>query len=104
MAVRGLSLTGAIVAVSVGVLLPVVLSTSVGIIAIATEKSTKELVMGVLIVSFTCAAIGGAVVPIDPLAEDYFANLAAMAETIHKALAGPAGQAPPAAAAPSGGS
>ncbi|HPW55558.1 MAG: HAMP domain-containing histidine kinase [Thermoanaerobaculaceae bacterium] len=64
MAVRGLSLTGAIVAVSVGVLLPVVLSTSVGIIAIATEKSTKELVMGVLIVSFTCAAIGGAVVSV----------------------------------------
>ncbi|HPC83635.1 MAG TPA: HAMP domain-containing sensor histidine kinase [Thermoanaerobaculaceae bacterium] len=62
MAVRGLSLTGAIVAVSVGVLLPVLLSASVGIIAIATGKSTKELVVGVLVVCFTCAAAGGAVV------------------------------------------
>jgi len=40
--------------------------------------------------------IGGAVVPIDPLAEDYFANMTALAETIHKALAGEA--------APAGGS
>ncbi|MGV8040118.1 MAG: sensor histidine kinase [Thermoanaerobaculaceae bacterium] len=64
MAVRGLSLTGAIVAVSVGVLVPVALSTSVGIIAIATGKSTKELVVGVLMVCFTCAAAGGAVVSV----------------------------------------
>lgn len=64
MAARGLSLTGAIVAVSVGVLLPVVLSTSVGIIALATGTSTKELVLGVLVVCFTCAAAGGAVVAV----------------------------------------
>ena len=34
-------------------------------------------------------AIGGAVVPMDPLARDYLANLSDMAEKIRKALAAP---------------
>jgi len=35
--------------------------------------------------------IGGAVVPIDPLAEDYVTNMEAMAESIRSALSGEAG-------------
>ena len=36
--------------------------------------------------------IGGAVVPMDPLARDYLANLAAMAGKLESALGGPAGE------------
>jgi two-component system phosphate regulon sensor histidine kinase PhoR len=57
-----LSLTGAIVATAVGVLLPVILSTSVGIVAIAIGKSSELTIIGVLVISFAAAAIGGAVV------------------------------------------
>lgn len=64
MATRALSLRSAIIAVSVGVMLPVLLSTSVGIIALATGTSTKELLIGVLMVSFTSAAAGGAIVSV----------------------------------------
>jgi len=59
---RDLGLTGAIVALSVGVLLPVLLSTTVGIVALAIGESTKELLVGALVVSFAAAAMGGAVV------------------------------------------
>jgi two-component system, OmpR family, phosphate regulon sensor histidine kinase PhoR len=61
---RSLSLKGAIITLSVGVLLPVLLSTTVGIIALAVGTSTKELLIGVLMVSFTAAAAGGAVVAV----------------------------------------
>lgn len=64
MATRALSLRSAIIAVSVGVMLPVLLSTSVGIIALVTGTSTKELLIGVLMVSFTSAAAGGAIVSV----------------------------------------
>ena len=57
-----LSLRRPIVALSVGVLLPVVLSTSVGIVILAIGEGTTAVVTGVLVVSFTAAAIGGAVV------------------------------------------
>ncbi|MBN2343827.1 MAG: HAMP domain-containing histidine kinase [Deltaproteobacteria bacterium] len=57
-----MSLTGAIVATAVGVLLPVILSTSVGIVALALGKSSEWTLFGVLVISFAAAAIGGAVV------------------------------------------
>jgi two-component system phosphate regulon sensor histidine kinase PhoR len=58
---RALSLRGAIITVSVGVLLPVILSTSVGIVALVIGSSTKELLIGVLVVSLTAAAAGSAI-------------------------------------------
>lgn len=57
-----LSLTGAIVATAVGVLLPVILSTSVGILALALGKDTTLTIFGVLVISFAAAAIGGGIV------------------------------------------
>ena len=59
-----LSLRAAIVTLSVGVLVPVVLSTTVGIIALVIGTSTKELLIGILVVCFTAAALGGAVVSV----------------------------------------
>jgi signal transduction histidine kinase len=56
-----LSLTGVIVTLAVGVMLPVVLSTSVGIVSIALGEKTNNLVMGVLVICFAVASIGGAV-------------------------------------------
>jgi two-component system, OmpR family, phosphate regulon sensor histidine kinase PhoR len=61
---RQLSLRGAIVTLSVGVLLPVLLSTTVGIVALASGTSTKELLIGVLMVCFTSASAGGAVIAV----------------------------------------
>lgn len=57
-----MSLTGAIVATAVGVLLPVILSTSVGIVALALGKGTEWMLFGILVISFAAAAIGGGVV------------------------------------------
>jgi len=59
---RNLKLRGAIIVLSVGVLLPVVLSTSVGIVALVVGKTSETLIFGVLIISFTSAAVGGAVI------------------------------------------
>jgi two-component system phosphate regulon sensor histidine kinase PhoR len=59
---KNLKLTGAIVVLSVGVLLPVLLSTSVGIITLVVGKDSWDLTFGVLIISFTSAAIGGAII------------------------------------------
>lgn len=59
---RSFSLTGAIVATAVGVLVPVLLSTSVGIVAIALGRSSESTLFGVLIICFTAAALGGATV------------------------------------------
>jgi signal transduction histidine kinase len=59
---RSLGVTGAIVAISVGVLLPVVLASSVGIVAIAVGESTVSLILGVLVTTFAAAAIGGGVI------------------------------------------
>jgi signal transduction histidine kinase len=46
----------------VGVLLPVLLSTASGIVAIVVGESSGTLILGILVVSFTAAAIGGAVI------------------------------------------
>ncbi len=59
-----LGLRGAIVTLSVGVLLPVILATTVGIVALVIGTSTKELLIGILVVCFTAAAAGGAVVAV----------------------------------------
>ena len=59
---RGLDLAGALVALSVGVLFPVLLATTVGIVALALGRSTREIVLGVLVVCFAAAAAGGGVV------------------------------------------
>jgi two-component system, OmpR family, phosphate regulon sensor histidine kinase PhoR len=59
---HSMSLTGAIVVTAVGVLLPVILSTSVGIVALALGKGTEWILFGVLVISFAAAAIGGGVV------------------------------------------
>ena len=61
---QSLSLRGAIVTLSVGVLIPVILSTTVGIIALVIGTSTKELLIGILVVCLTAAAAGSAVVSV----------------------------------------
>jgi two-component system phosphate regulon sensor histidine kinase PhoR len=59
---RSLSLVPPIVTLSVGVVLPVVLSAAVGIVTIVAGEGSLTLVLGVLVVCFTAAAIGGAVI------------------------------------------
>jgi signal transduction histidine kinase len=59
---RSLSLVKPIVTLSVGVVLPVILSTAVGIVAIVVGESSLTLILGILVVSFMAAAIGGAVI------------------------------------------
>jgi len=59
---RSLSLVRPIVTLSVGVVLPVLLSTAVGIVAIVAGESNLTLILGILVVCFTVAAIGGAVI------------------------------------------
>ena len=58
---RSLSLTGVIVALSVGVLFPVMLTTAVGIVTLALGESTNWIVVGVLVVAFAAATIGSAI-------------------------------------------
>jgi two-component system phosphate regulon sensor histidine kinase PhoR len=53
-----LNLTSVIVIIAAGVLLPVMLSTAVGIVAIALAEGTGGIVTGVLIISFTVTAAG----------------------------------------------
>jgi len=57
-----MSLTGAIVALAVGVIFPVLLSTSIGIILLVIGESSQETVFGVLVLSFAAAAFGSAVI------------------------------------------
>jgi two-component system phosphate regulon sensor histidine kinase PhoR len=57
---RSLSFTSLIVALAVGVLLPVLLSTAVGITSLAQGDSSDPIVVGVLVISFAAAAIGSA--------------------------------------------
>lgn len=59
---RNLSLTGAIIAVAVGVLPPVILSSTVGIVALVIGEGYQAVVFGVLVVSLAAAAAGGAIV------------------------------------------
>ena len=57
-----LSLTGAMVALSVGVVVPVLLSTSVGIVTLVLGQRSRAIVVGVLVISFAAAALGGVAV------------------------------------------
>ena len=59
---QSLSLVKPIVTLSVGVVLPVLLSTAVGIVAIVAGESSLTLILGILTVCFTASAIGGAVI------------------------------------------
>jgi two-component system, OmpR family, phosphate regulon sensor histidine kinase PhoR len=59
---KSLRLTDVIVTLSVGVILPVLLSTSVGIVALVLGEESLSLVVGILIICFTSAAIGVAIV------------------------------------------
>lgn len=57
-----LKLTGVIITLAVGVLLPVLLSTAVGIVALVLAKDTVGIVTGVLVICFAVATIGSALV------------------------------------------
>ncbi len=59
---RSMSLTSAIVALAVGVILPVLLSTSLGIVRLASGGKSEDIVFGVLVLSFAAAAFGSAIV------------------------------------------
>jgi two-component system phosphate regulon sensor histidine kinase PhoR len=59
---QSMSLTGAIVALAVGVIIPVLSSTSLGIVLLAIGESSKETVFGVLVLSFAAAAFGSAII------------------------------------------
>lgn len=53
-----LNLTSVIVILAAGVLVPVMLSTAAGIVAIALSKDTAVIITGVLVISFTATAAG----------------------------------------------
>ena len=55
-----LNLTSVIVILTAGVLLPVMLSTAVGIVVLALADDAGTIVTGVLVISFAVAAAGGA--------------------------------------------
>jgi two-component system phosphate regulon sensor histidine kinase PhoR len=59
---RQTRMTGPLVMLSVGVIVPVFLSTSAGILLLVLGKSSVSLLFGILVVCFTSAAIGGAIV------------------------------------------
>jgi two-component system phosphate regulon sensor histidine kinase PhoR len=59
-----LNLTGVIVTIAVGVLLPVLLSTAVGIVALVIADDAGGIVTGVLVISFAATAIGSALVAV----------------------------------------
>ena len=58
---RSMGYTRMFVALAVGVLLPVILSTSVGIVTLAVGESSDAIVIGVLVVCFAAAAGGGGI-------------------------------------------
>jgi two-component system phosphate regulon sensor histidine kinase PhoR len=59
-----LDLTGVIVLIAVGVLVPVMLSTAAGIVALVIARDAGGIVTGVLVISFTAAAAGSAVITV----------------------------------------
>jgi two-component system phosphate regulon sensor histidine kinase PhoR len=59
---RQTRMTGPVVMLSIGVIVPVFLSTSVGILLLVLGKSSISLLFGILVICFTSAAIGGAIV------------------------------------------
>jgi len=59
-----LNLTGVIVTLAVGVLVPVMLSTAVGIVAIVIARDAGGIVTGVLVISFAVTAAGSALITV----------------------------------------
>ena len=59
-----LSLTSVIIFIAVGVLLPVLLSTAAGIVAIVFARNAGGIVTGVLVISFTVTAAGCGIVAV----------------------------------------
>ena len=59
-----LDLSGVIVLVAVGVLLPVMLSTAVGIVALVIARDLGGILTGVLVISFAMAAAGSALITV----------------------------------------
>jgi two-component system phosphate regulon sensor histidine kinase PhoR len=59
-----LDLTGIIVLLAVGVLVPVMLATAVGIVALVLAGDMGGIVTGVLVISFAVAAMGSALVAV----------------------------------------
>lgn len=59
-----LNLTGVIALIAVGVLLPVMLSAAAGIVALVIAKDAGGIVTGVLVVAFTVAAAGSALITV----------------------------------------
>lgn len=59
---HNLRLTKPIVLLAVGILLPVVLSTTVGIIAIILGESSKDLILGIMYVCLASAGVGSAII------------------------------------------
>jgi two-component system phosphate regulon sensor histidine kinase PhoR len=59
-----LKLTSVIITLAGGVLLPVILSTVVGIIALAFADDAQSIIMGVLVISFTLTAAGSALIAV----------------------------------------
>lgn len=59
-----LNLSGVVVLIAAGVLFPVMLSTAVGIVAVAIAGDVGGIVTGVLVISFTAAAMGSALIAV----------------------------------------
>jgi two-component system phosphate regulon sensor histidine kinase PhoR len=59
---RHTRMTGPLVALSLGVIVPVLLSTSAGILLLVLGGTSLSLLFGILVTSFAAAAIGGATV------------------------------------------
>ena len=59
---RQTRMTGPVVTLSLGVIVPVLLSTSAGILLLILGKSSVSLLFGILVICFTSAAVGAAIV------------------------------------------
>ena len=59
-----LDLTGVVLLIAVGVLLPVMMATAVGIIALVIAKDAGDIVTGVLVVSFAVTAMGSGLITV----------------------------------------
>ena len=59
-----LNLTAVIVLIAAGVLVPVMLATAVGIVAIVIAKDAGGIVTGVLVISFAATAMGSALITV----------------------------------------
>ena len=59
-----LGLKSVIILIAVGVLLPVMLSTAAGIVALVMAKDTGTIITGVLVISFTVAAMGSGLIAV----------------------------------------